>query len=225
MGGSMLTMPTGMERTNQTEILDKPGVPQHVSERAYAELARLHRFLGDTRFIEKAIRRDPFPVRRVLDLGCATGVVLHELCSALGIEGTGVDVAPVRNHSARFPIVRADAVRDELPAADVAYSMCLGHHLREDEIVAMIRNVGRYCRRFILLDLVRHPLPLALFRFFVAPFASPVVVKDGITSIRRSYTGPEMQRLAAQAVSGSGATFQHSVTPFYTRQVIDISYL
>jgi hypothetical protein len=36
-------------------------------------------------------------------------------------------------------------------------------------LLDLIRNVGRSCRRFILLDLVvRHPLPLALFR--LVPF-------------------------------------------------------
>ena len=123
-----------------------------------------------------------------------------------------------------FPIWRADAVRDQLPQADVAFSMYLGHHLSEEDLVNLIRNVGRFCRRFILLDLVRHPLPLGLFRTFVAPFVCPIVFADGQTSIRRSYTGKEVRQIASHALAGSNAVFRHSVAPLYVRQVIDISY-
>jgi hypothetical protein len=102
--------------------------------------------------------------------------------------------------------------------------MYLGHHLTPEDVIGLIRNVGRFSRRFLLLDLVRHPLPLALFRTFVAPFVSPVVGADGCVSIRRSYTRTEMEALTAEALAGSAGRFRHSVAPFYTRQVIDISY-
>ena len=110
------------------------------------------------------------------------------------------------------------------PKTDLAFSMYVGHHLSEQDLIGLIRNVGRFSRRFILLDLVRHPLPLALFRICVAPFVSPVVVADGQVSIRRSYTGTELRELTAEALAGSAACFRHSVAPLYVRQVIDISY-
>src|SRR5690349_10124792 len=153
-----------MVRVNRDEILDTPGLPDEIASRAYRDLARIHRVLGDTASVIRAIRRDPHPVRRVLDIGCATGDVLHEVQRRLNVEVTGVDLQP---RPGTVPMVRADAVRDLLPRADVAFSMYLAHHLDEGEISEMIRNVGRTCRRFILLDLVRHPLPLALFRAFV----------------------------------------------------------
>jgi hypothetical protein len=78
-------------------------------------------------------------------------------------------------------------VRDALPAADVAVSVCMVHHLRDEELVQMIRNVGRTCRRFVILDLVRHRVPLALFSVF-GPLCLPRVnVLDGRQSIRRAY--------------------------------------
>ncbi len=109
-------------------------------------------------------------------------------------------------------------------AADIAFSMYLGHHLSEGELVRLIRNVGRSCRRFILLDLVRHRLPLAMFRPFVVPFVSTIAVADGQTSIRRSYTPAELRLLAKVALAGTGGRFRHSVAPFYIRQILDISY-
>jgi SAM-dependent methyltransferase len=213
-----------MKRAVEREILDRPDVPDALANQAYRQLTRIHRYLGDTAFIVKAIRHDPLPVRRVLDIGCAAGGVLREIRQKLGVETVGVDVAPRGERDIQLPIIRADAVRDPLPKADLAFSMYLGHHLSEQDVIGLIRNVGRFSRRFLLLDLVRHPLPLALFRMFVAPFASPVVVADGCVSIRRSYTRREMGELTAEALAGSAGRFRHSVAPLYTRQVIDISY-
>jgi hypothetical protein len=84
--------------------------------------------------------------------------------------------------------------------------------------------VGRFCRRFILLDLVRHPLPLALFRLFIAPFVCPIDAEDGQRSIRRSFTPTELDGIATAALAGTCGTFRLSVAPFRARQVIDISY-
>ena len=213
-----------MRQSFDHEILDEPNIAEELVDRAYRDITRIHRFLGDTRSIVAAVLRDPLPVRRILDIGCARGGVLREIQNRLGVEVVGIDLNPSPLPDAPFPILRGDAIRDPLPAADLAFSMYVGHHLSRSDVTALIRNVGRFCRRFILLDLVRHPLPLALFRLFVAPLVSPIVVADGGLSIRRSYTPRELARIAQEALAGSGAQFRHSVAPFYLRQVLDISY-
>jgi SAM-dependent methyltransferase len=213
-----------VQQSSEREILDRGDVPEALADRAYRDLAAIHRFLGDTRAIIAAARRDPLPIRRVLDIGCARGGVLRQIQRRLGVEVIGADLHAPSNPGTPFPIVRADAIRDRLPAADLAFSMYLGHHLAPADLAALIRNVGRSCRRFLLLDLVRHPLPLTLFRIFVAPLVSPIVVSDGSLSIRRSYTPTELREIADDALAGSGAQLRHSVAPFYVRQVLDISY-
>ena len=199
-------------------------MPEAVEDRAYRELTRIHCFLGDIRAIVTAARRDPLPVRRILDIGCARGGVLRHIQKQLAVDVIGADLHAPSDPGTPFPIVRADAIRDRLPSADLAFSMYLGHHLSPSELCALIGNVGRSCRRFLLLDLVRHPLPLALFRVFVAPLVSPIVVADGSLSIRRSYTPTELAGIARGALAGSEARLRHSVAPFYVRQVLDISY-
>lgn len=213
-----------MTRENRSEILDEPDVSDDLVSRAYRDLAGIHRWLGDTRLICRAIRRDPLPVRRILDVGCATGLVLEDLRRKLGVEAIGVDLAPRPSIASSVEILQADAVRDRLPRADVAFSMYMGHHLPEDDLERLIVNVGRFCRRFILLDVVRHPLPLAFFRFLLAPFLSPITAVDGERSIRRSYTPGELRSIAASALAGTPGQFQHWVAPFYSCQIIDISY-
>jgi 2-polyprenyl-3-methyl-5-hydroxy-6-metoxy-1,4-benzoquinol methylase len=208
----------------ETEILDRGGVPPHLAERAYRDLVRIHRFLGDTRAIISAASRDPRPVRRILDIGCAHGGVLRQIQKRLGVEAIGIDLNPPSNPGLPFPIVQADAIHDRLPAADLAFSMYMVHHLAPSEVAALIRNVGRSCRRLLLLDLVRHPLPLALFRVFVAPLVSPIVVADGCVSIRRAYTPAELSRVAREAIAGTTARVRHTVAPLYVRQILDIDY-
>jgi SAM-dependent methyltransferase len=215
-----------MQRSFNPEILDGADVPEESAARVHRDITAIHRLLGDTRCIVQALRRDPLPVRRVLDVGCGYGGTLEEVTRALGIPGIGVDITtPSRGRSStEQPIIRADAVRDLLPVADAAFSLHTAHHLSESELVQMIRNVGRFCRRFIMLDLVRAPLPLALFKIFIAPFVSRIAASDGQTSVRRAYTPAELNRLVSEALAGTGASFRHSVSPFSLRQIVDISY-
>ncbi len=209
-------------RSDRREILDFT-VSEDTAAGAYRQLALLHLWLGDTAAIITALRRDRLPVRRVLDIGCAGGQVLEIVARRLGLEAVGVDLKPPR---ARAPvrILEADAVHDPLPEADVAISLHTAHHLDEEALAALIRNVGRSCRRFILLDVVRHWLPLALFRTFIAPFALPVVAADGLTSFCRAYTPRELGRIAEAALEGTGSSFACRLAPLLIRQVLDIQY-
>ena len=215
-----------MQRAFNPEILDGNDVPEESAARVHRDITAIHRLLGDTRCIVQALRRDPVPVRRVLDIGCGYGGTLEEVTRALGIAGVGIDITtPSQGHSSTSqPIIRADAVRDPLPVADAAFSLHTAHHLSDSELIQMIRNVGRSCRRFILLDLVRSPLPLALFKIFVAPFGSSIAASDGQTSVRRAYTPAELNALVTEALAATDARFRHSVSPLSLRQIVDISY-
>lgn len=211
-----------MKRSYEAEILDGEDVPADVVERAHKDLDRLHGLLGNTAALVAALKSDPLPVRRVLDVGCGHGGLLLQLQRELGVEVAGADLRPPA--VSPFPILQADVTKDPLPEADVAICTYLAHHLSEEGFVSLIRNVGRTCRRFIILDLVRHRLPLVLFRIFLAPFLSPVNVADGCTSIRRAMLPDEMRATVTKALEGAGATFQYSHTPFYSRQMVDIRY-
>src|SRR5262245_58890301 len=192
-----------MERSFEPEILDGMMVTEKEAARSYRELTTLHRLLGNTRHLITSLQKDPLPVRRILDIGCARGDVLHEVCQALRVEGIGVDLVP--RPTGAVPILKANAVHDCLPKVDVAYSTFVAHHLCELDLICMIRNVGRFSRRFILLDVVRSWIPLALFQVLVAPFVSSITAADGRTSIRRAYTPREFRTVVAHALSGTKA--------------------
>jgi 2-polyprenyl-3-methyl-5-hydroxy-6-metoxy-1,4-benzoquinol methylase len=206
-------------RSREVEILDRVDIPEDVRELCYRDLARTQRWLGNWRAVIGMLRRDPHPVRRVIDIGCGHGALVREMRDQLGVEAVGVDAQPPeRTNGVR--IVRADAVRDVLPAADVAVCLMMAHHLSEDDLRAMIHNVGRSCRRFVILDLVRSQVPSALFRTFVAPFVNPINAKDGVRSIERAFTAEEMRRI----IGSTGVRFRHQVAPFNIRQIVDVEY-
>jgi SAM-dependent methyltransferase len=213
----------GYSRSFESEILDGPCISEAVRARAYQQLHRTHRCLGNTSAILRLLRRDPLPIRRVLDLGCGQGALLQRIRHQIGAEVIGFDLHPAPA-DAPVPILTGNAVTDLLPGADVALAVCMAHHLSEADLIGLIRNVSRSCRRLILLDLVRHRLPLVLFQTFVCPLLSGLNAHDGVLSLRRSYTPPELRHVVDKALDGSTGKVQHSVSPFYIRQVADISW-
>jgi 2-polyprenyl-3-methyl-5-hydroxy-6-metoxy-1,4-benzoquinol methylase len=212
-----------MDRVQATELLDDPSLSGEVVARAYRALARTHRWLGNTGAILRALSRSQPPVHKVLDIGCGQGALLEEIRRKLHAEVIGVDLRPPPA-SAPVPILQANAVCDPLPRADVAVAVCMAHHLSDRELVLMICNVAKSCPRLILLDLVRHRLPLALFRIFVSPFLPRINAADGVTSIRRSHTPHELRKLVNVAVRGTSARVRHTVAPLYIRQIVDIRW-
>ena len=210
-----------MERLDRIELLENPSLPGEVVAQAYRDLARTQKLLGNTSAIMRRLRGRN--IRKVLDIGCGQGALLEQIRRELGVEVVGFDLRPAPPGSS-VPILTGNAAVDPLPQADVALAVCLAHHLREAELVAMIRNVSRSSRRLIVLDLVRHWIPLALFRVFLNPFLHPINAADGITSIRRSYTAAELRKIVEDAVKGTNARIVHTVAPFYIRQVVEISW-
>jgi 2-polyprenyl-3-methyl-5-hydroxy-6-metoxy-1,4-benzoquinol methylase len=210
-----------MDRTLATELLEDPSLPADVVAIAYRDLARTQRFLGNTRAIFRRLRNDR-NIHRVLDIGCGQGALLEEIRRKLGVEVIGFDLRPAPETSVR--IVAGDAAVDPLPFADVALSVCVLHHMSEAQIIGLIRNASKSCRRLILLDLVRHWIPLTLFRVFVSPFLHPINASDGATSVKRAYTSRELRAIVDRALKGTGARVDHSVAPFYVRQIVDIDF-
>jgi SAM-dependent methyltransferase len=212
-----------MERVDTAELLEDHSLPDDVVASAYRDLARTQRLLGNTAAIFRQLRKSGDPIASVLDLGCGQGLLLKEIREKLGVHVTGFDLRPAPSSEA-VPILTGNAAVDPLPCADVALAVCMVHHLCEADVVRLIRNVSRSCRRLIVLDLVRHWIPLALFHVFMSPFLHRINAADGITSIKRAYTPPELRALVEEGVRGSNARIVHTVAPFYIRQVVDVRW-
>jgi 2-polyprenyl-3-methyl-5-hydroxy-6-metoxy-1,4-benzoquinol methylase len=213
-----------MRRCEDAELLDAPNVSGETLSQAYRQLQTLHGWLGNTQAVMQRLRGRK--LTRVLDIGCGQGGLLTQIRDRLGVEVIGFDLRPAPVASP-VRILTGNAVQDPLPEADVAVCVMMAHHLSKGELAGLIGNVGRSCQRLLLLDLVRHPAPLALFRLFVAPFLGRINALDGATSIRRAYTAGEMREIVDEALAAGGrpvASVRHTVAPFWIRQVVDISW-
>ncbi len=202
--------------------MDSADVRGPVLDKFHRDLNFVNRCLGTFPTIARFVKDDPKPVRRVIDIGCGGGALLEYLQKRLGVDVIGVDQKPP--DTARVPIIGADAVAEPLPEADVAVCTLTAHHLTPEQIAALIRNVSRSSRRFIIHDLIRHPLPLVLFTVFLCPLIGREAAVDGRQSIRRAYTPEEFKRIVETAISGTNATFTSDVSRFLSRQILDIRF-
>jgi SAM-dependent methyltransferase len=211
-------------RSLAPEIMDQPNPAPEIARKFHRDLALIHRLMGNWDAIAERLATPPVP-QSVLDIGCGDGALLRHLREKLAIPNvTGIDLKPPACFLPGIPAVVADATRDLLPQADAAVSVMMLHHLTDDQIIALIRNVGRSVKRFICLDPVRHPLPLALYAVFLCPMLSRVGCADGKQSIRRSFRPEELKELVETALTGANASFDHWVSPVFARQVIDIRW-
>lgn len=196
------------------------------------EIAFINRVTGDLRTLKKTlfreIERENLREFSVLDVGAGSGEMLRFIAEfaretgrkagLTGIELNGISAAALKHESREFPgisSVRGDAVK--MPFADDSfdYAACslFTHHLSDEMVVEVLREMGRVSRRGIfVIDLHRHPVALALYKIFGVVFRiSRLVRQDGSLSILRSFKPKELSELAKKAGLQNASVERHLV--------------
>lgn len=202
-------------RADAVELLDGGCLSLPEIEQNLVDLARLNRLPGGTAAsvsaIERLVGADPQPT--ILDVG--TGRADMPLAFAgRGWPTTGIDansdvLLVARREVAADPLVEVVAgdgrsLPFEDGAFDVAHCSLLVHHFEPDDAVAILRELRRVARRGVVVnDLRRGLLPIVATAASVVAFGrSRVTWTDGLTSVRRAYTLPELDGLLAAAGLG-----------------------
>ena len=164
---------------------------------------------------------------RVLDLGCGGGDLVMRLAALAARDGldvawTGIDpdpraleVAREKPASASIAFRRADAA--ELVAEGERYDVVVSNHVLHhlgDGLEDFIVQSRALSRGLVLhSDISRGRTAYGLYTVWITPFAPGTFLRtDGLRSIRRSFTAPELQ--AALDAADPGAWRVSGAAPF-----------
>lgn len=195
-------------RSTELERIDTGDYTPEEYETFIREIAFINKYLGDERALKRSLLREieNENIREfsVLDVGCGSGELLSciawfarrslRLAWLVGIDLNEISATSTKQKSSEFPeiiSIRGDAFR--LPFAngafDYAISSLFFHHLTDEQIPTVLKEMSRVTRRGVfVIDLHRHPIAYVLYKLFCFAFRiSPLVRQDGSLSIRKGF--------------------------------------
>src|SRR5262245_9776253 len=181
------------------EIMDDLFRPRREFDEAYRDLARVNRWLGGIRAIERFL-----PTGNLLILDVAAGACdVGESISRHGRRVIVLDRNPEGLRLAkRSSAVTADALEMPFPdqTFDVVMASLFFHHLSDDECVRVLKSMWRMARRRVLVnDLHRHPIAYLSIRT-IASFSKSIMFRhDGPVSVLRAFKAEELLAIARRA--------------------------
>lgn len=212
-----------MKRVAVPELLDSDSGTLQEVEASLSDLRMFNRRLGGIRAMSALLREvaeaDGLKELDWLDVAGGAGDVAT--LTEESLRRSGIMVRPVIMDRARSHMngahhnVCGDALalpfRDR--SFDVVSSSLFVHHLEPEELARFAQEGLRVARRaFVINDLVRHPIHLALALIGRPIYRSRITRHDAPASVRRAYTVEDVRGiLAAHQI---GAT-QISVHTFY----------
>jgi 2-polyprenyl-3-methyl-5-hydroxy-6-metoxy-1,4-benzoquinol methylase len=163
-------------------------------------------------WLERLLSPQSEPVT-VLDIGCGRGDLLRRIWrlgerKRIALRLIGIDIDPWSAPAAcsatppdmRIEYRTGDAFSMDL-ASDFIVCSHVTHHMRNGEVVALIRWLEAHARRgWFVSDLHRHAVPyyVAKLLLALAPVNS-MVRNDGAVSVARAFTAQDWREISRQA--------------------------
>jgi 2-polyprenyl-3-methyl-5-hydroxy-6-metoxy-1,4-benzoquinol methylase len=204
----------------RSELMDELDAPIADLSRNLSDIARLNR-IGATRTIQRHVARflgrlRPGETLRILDIGTGAAdipVALAEWARRRGdrVRITALEMHPtIWRHAARAAedtpevrVVGADALQPPIRPGSVDVALCslVLHHLPEEAVVALLRQLAALVRLgFVISDFRRGRVAWAAVWLVTRATACGRMARhDGPLSVRRAYTPAELTRLAERA--------------------------
>lgn len=198
------------------ELLDDPGADPAIVRASLGNIARANRWFGGWWAVRRGLERllGDGAIGRpltLLDVGCGAGDLTRRAMQwarrrgiplvAIGIERHPTAAALALGN--RVPTVLACAgslpLRDK--GVDIVVASQLMHHLASEDIVTFCQAADRVARLGVIIaDLRRSRMAEAGFWAGARLLGfDPATCADGITSVRRGFSAPELSRLLARA--------------------------
>lgn len=207
------------QRSSDLENIDTGNYTPAEYEGCLVELRRVNKWLGDSRALRNSLLADierdrPRHGFSVLDVGAGSGELLRValawaerrslIATCVGIELNSRSAFAIKEQSpAAIQAVQGDAL--SLPFADQSFDYAISslftHHLTDEQVANVLREMGRVARkRIFVIDLHRHPVAYFLYTTIGKLFLHTRLLReDGALSILRSFKDKELARLALQA--------------------------
>ncbi len=203
------------------EWMDRPDCDPDRLRATYRDFAIVNRWISGA---GRLFRRFVLPLAReaeprgrpleVVDVGCGGGDLARDLLwranrAGVAVRVLGVDPDPraiafarggggAEGGSLRFEVARGEELADRGARFDLALSNHVLHHLEDAAVPDFMDMLGRLAtRRALVSDIRRSRGAFLLFGAVTAPFFRDSYIRaDGLVSIRRSFTAPELAALA-----------------------------
>jgi 2-polyprenyl-3-methyl-5-hydroxy-6-metoxy-1,4-benzoquinol methylase len=200
----------GARDANAVEDMDRADCDPERLDRTYRQFALVNRAISGWHGLYRSRLRPlltPAAPATLLDIGCGGGDLALMLARMAARDGlrldiTGIDPDPraYRFAEHRMPVqgVRfRQATSAELVAAGETFDFVISnhvlHHLTDGELQGLLTDSVKLARRLAVHnDLRRNALAYALFAAGALPMTGSYIRRDGLTSIRRSYTVTEL---------------------------------
>ena len=203
------------DRIRGHEILDEDNLDPKLVVRSMHDVARANRFFGGSTAavaeLESALEKSNGSVT-LLDVGSGIGDVSEKArkkAEKLGVtlSTTGIDTAEelsAESRSRHAAVVCGDALK--LPFADRSFDVVLAsqilHHFDDATAVKLLAEMNRVAKNRVVISDLRRSW-LAVIGLWIGSYLlrfHPVSRHDGIVSIRRGFTCPELEDLVKRAV-------------------------
>ena len=204
------------KRATEPERIDTGDYTPEEYQTFLREIAFINRHFGDGRALKKTLLREieekDLPSFSVLDVGCGSGELLRMIATFADTSDrratlVGIDLNPISSstthtESADFrsiSSVQGDAF--QLPFADDAFDYAISslffHHLTDDQIPLVLKEMSRVARRgIVIIDLHRDVVPFIGYKILCAAFRiSPLVRQDGLLSIRKGFRAADLEAI------------------------------
>jgi len=219
------------KRSTKPERIDTGDYTQAEYERFLKEIRFINQRLGDSAAMRATLLTDiessDTSEFSVLDVGAGSGELLSEIADfarrssrkahLVGLDLHELSAASIRDEAKDHPKIRA--VRGNalsLPFEDRAfdYSICslFTHHLSDEQIPNVLREMSRVARRgVVVIDLERSGMAWFLYNLFCFAYRiSPLVREDGLLSIRKGFRVNEFEEIGNAAGMKNVSVERHS---------------
>jgi len=194
-------MPDFRQRAHIPEIMDDLSRPRQEFDDAYRDLAKVNRWLGGIRAIERFLPSG----RNLLMLDVAAGacdvaeaISTHRQCNVVVLD---LNAQGLRFAKRSLPVT-ANAFDMPFPdrTFDVVMSSLFFHHLSDEGCGRVLQSMWRVAKQLILVnDLHRHPVAYFSIRALSVLSRSTMFRHDGPVSVLRAFTPEEMKDIARRA--------------------------